>query len=105
MLTLYIKNIKTKNDIADYEYIVMVNAEKIAEGIVTKHKRADGWVPLVRGIIEQNEKVPVNGTYENAVLRCELKRTKLHLDRLSQEIGKKIETFTGTIYPPIVKGK
>jgi hypothetical protein len=117
MLTVYVRNIKTVKDIADYEYIVMVNAEKIAEGKVLKHKRSDGWVPLIRGIVEQNEKNEEKKGYENAALRCELKRTKLHLDRLSQEIGKRIDTFSGvpktgtnvlnieTIYPPIVKGK
>lgn len=41
MLTLYIR------DIADYEYVVMINAEKIAEGKVLKHRRKDGWAPLV----------------------------------------------------------
>jgi hypothetical protein len=34
MLTLYIQNVKTVKGIADYKYIVMVNAEKIAEGKV-----------------------------------------------------------------------
>jgi len=52
MLTLYIRNVKTKNNIADYEYIVMVNSEKIAEGTIKKHNRADGWKPLVRRIAE-----------------------------------------------------
>jgi hypothetical protein len=55
MLTIYLQNIKTVNDIADYKYIVMVNAEKIAEGKVKKHKRSDGWVPLVKRICEQEE--------------------------------------------------
>jgi len=52
MLTLYIRNVKTKNNIADYEYIVMVNAEKIAKGTIKKHKRSDGWKPLVKRIAE-----------------------------------------------------
>jgi hypothetical protein len=52
MLTLYIRNVRTKNDIADYEYLVMVNAEKIAEGKIKKHNRADGWKPLVKRIAE-----------------------------------------------------
>ena len=57
MLAIYIRNIKTtKDDIADYEYVVMVNAEKIAEGKIKKHKRSDGWEPLVRRIAQQEEK-------------------------------------------------
>lgn len=56
MLTLYIRNVKTVKGIADYEYIVMVNAEQIAEGIIKKHKRADGWGPLVKRIAEQHIK-------------------------------------------------
>ena len=56
MLALYIQNIRTINDIADYEYVVMVNAEKIAEGSIEGHKRSDGWQPLVRRIVEQEEK-------------------------------------------------
>jgi len=56
MLELYIRNVlHRKTHIADYEYIVMVNAEKIAEGKVLKHRRKDGWVPLVRRIVEQEE--------------------------------------------------
>jgi hypothetical protein len=52
MLTLYIRNVRTKNDIADYDYLVMVNARKIAEGKIEGHKRADGWKPLVKRIAE-----------------------------------------------------
>jgi hypothetical protein len=52
MLTIYIRNIKTVKDISDYEYLVMVNAEKIAEGKIKGHKRADGWKPLVKRIAE-----------------------------------------------------
>jgi len=52
MLSLYIRNTKTVKGIADYEYIVMVNAEKIAEGKIKKHKRSDGWKPLVKRIAE-----------------------------------------------------
>jgi len=33
---------------------------------------------------------PMDESYENAALRCELKRTKLYLDRLSGEIGKRL---------------
>jgi hypothetical protein len=52
MLALYIRNVRTKNDIADYEYLVMVNAELIAEGKIKGHNRADGWKPLVKRIAE-----------------------------------------------------
>ena len=55
MLTIYLRNIKTIKGIADYEYVVMVNAEKIAEGKVKGHKRSDGWVLLVKRICEQEE--------------------------------------------------
>jgi hypothetical protein len=54
MLSLYIQNVKTVKDIADYEYIVMVNAEKIAEGKIKKYKRSDGWASLVKRIAEQH---------------------------------------------------
>ena len=53
MLTLYIHNLDGKPT-STYEYIVMVNAEKITEGTV-KHKRKDGWAVLVKKIAEQNE--------------------------------------------------
>ena len=56
MLSIYIQNTKTIDDIADYEYVVMVNAQKIAEGSIEGHKRGDGWQPLVRRIVEQEEK-------------------------------------------------
>jgi hypothetical protein len=56
MLTLYIRNIKTVKGIADYEYIVMVNAEKIAEGEVKGHKRSDGWAKLVHKIADESRK-------------------------------------------------
>jgi hypothetical protein len=55
MLTIYCQNIKTVKDIANYKYIVMVNAEKIAEGKIKKHRRSDGWIPLVKRIVEQEE--------------------------------------------------
>lgn len=54
MLTLYIQNVKTVNDIADYEYAVMVNAEIIAEGGIIGHNRKDGWAPLVKRIAENH---------------------------------------------------
>lgn len=57
MLTLYIQNVKTTaDDIADYRYVVMVNAEKIAEGKIRGHRRADGWGVLVKRIAEQGIK-------------------------------------------------
>jgi hypothetical protein len=33
---------------------------------------------------------PMDESYLVAALRCELKRTKLHLDRLSGELGKRL---------------
>ena len=57
MLELYIRNaLHRKTDIDDYEYVVMINAEKIAEGTVKGHKRSDGWGKLVKRIGEQGEK-------------------------------------------------
>ncbi len=57
MLEAYIRNVlHRKTEIDDYEYVVMINAEKIAEGKIKKHKRADGWGPLVRRIGEQGIK-------------------------------------------------
>jgi len=55
MLEIYVRNIKTKNDISNYEYLVMVNAEKIAEGKILRHRRKDGWMPLIKRIVEQEE--------------------------------------------------
>ena len=48
MMTLYTRNLDGK-PVSTYEYIVMVNAEKIAEGKV-KHRRTDGWAILVSKI-------------------------------------------------------
>jgi hypothetical protein len=53
MLSLYIRNI-TGKPISDYEYVVMVNAEKIASGKILKHRRSDGWAKLVRRIADLN---------------------------------------------------
>ena len=55
MLELYIRNTGDKKGISNYEYIVMINAEKIAEGKIKKHKRVDGWAKLVKRIAEQHE--------------------------------------------------
>jgi hypothetical protein len=52
MLSVYIRNIRTVKGIADYEYLVFTNAEKIAEGKIKKHNRADGWKPLMKRIAE-----------------------------------------------------
>jgi hypothetical protein len=51
MLAVYVHNIKTLDNISDYEYVVMVNARKIAQGTVQNHDRANGWKPLVRKVI------------------------------------------------------
>lgn len=57
MLELYIRNVlHRKTDIDDYEYVVMINAEKIAEGKIKGHKRSTGWAPLVKRIAEQGMK-------------------------------------------------
>ncbi len=55
MLTVYIRNISKLKSISDYEYLVMVNSEIIAEGKIKKHKRSDGWAKLVRRIGEEND--------------------------------------------------
>jgi len=52
MLTLYIRNRSHLAPISDYEYVVMVNAEQIAGGIICGHRREDGWARLVRDIAE-----------------------------------------------------
>jgi hypothetical protein len=51
-MEVYVRNIKTVEDIADYEYLVFINAEKIAEGKIKKHKRSAGWKPLMKRIAE-----------------------------------------------------
>lgn len=55
MLTVYIRNISKLKSISDYEYLVMVNSEIIAEGKIKKHKRSDGWAKLVKRIGEEND--------------------------------------------------
>ena len=55
MLTVYIRNVKTVKDIADYDYLVFINAEKIAEGKIKGHKRSDGWQPLVKRIADHGK--------------------------------------------------
>jgi len=55
MLEIYVRRIKPKKGKAYYEYLVFVNAEKIAEGKVRGHRRKDGWVSLVKRIAEQHE--------------------------------------------------
>lgn len=54
MLAIYIRNISRK-PISDYEYVVMVNAEKIANGTVKGHRRKDGWAKLLKLIAEHGE--------------------------------------------------
>ena len=54
MLTLYIRNITKCRKISDYEYLVFVNEEKIAEGTLQKHARKDGWAVLIKKIAEQH---------------------------------------------------
>jgi hypothetical protein len=53
MITLYVRCLDGKRE-ATYEYVVMEDAVKIAEGPV-KHRRKDGWAALVKRIAEQNE--------------------------------------------------
>ncbi len=57
MITLYIRKIKMVNNIADYEYIVMADAEKITSGRIAKQHYKDGWAPLVKRIAEQHMEV------------------------------------------------
>jgi len=54
MLTLYIRNVKTVKGVADYEYLVAVNATVIEKGFLSGHKRKDGWAVLVKKIAEQH---------------------------------------------------
>jgi hypothetical protein len=53
-MSIYIRNI-TGKPISNYEYIVMVNAEKIAEGRVNGHTRKDGWAKLLELIAKDGE--------------------------------------------------
>jgi len=55
MLILGIQNISQCKPTSDYKYTVYINKRVIAEGIVRKHKRKDGWTPLVKRILEQEE--------------------------------------------------
>lgn len=40
---------------SDYDYTVQVNDRVIEKGVVLQHIRADGWVALVRKMLEQKE--------------------------------------------------
>ena len=52
---IYIRNISNLKKISNYEYLVMVNAEKIADGKILNHRRSDGWQKLVKRIAEESE--------------------------------------------------
>jgi hypothetical protein len=52
MLSVYVQNVKTVDDVANYDYFVMVNKRMIAAGKIEGHKRSDGWQPLVKRIAE-----------------------------------------------------
>ena len=54
MLDLYIQNITGSHDVADYKYVVMVDATMVAEGGIIGHKRSDGWAALVKRIAENH---------------------------------------------------
>lgn len=58
MLHLRVRNVSGLRDVSDYEWEAFVNDVLIAEGSVKKHLRADGWVELVRRIVENMESKP-----------------------------------------------
>ena len=65
MLILTVQNIGGADDNARYEYKVYINRERIAEGNVEGHNRADGWAKLVMMIAEQHlaDDVPASSTH------------------------------------------
>jgi len=52
MLTIEIRNVHTKGNIADYTYRVFINDRFIDKGIYRGHNRKDGWAKLVHDIAE-----------------------------------------------------
>ena len=57
MLIITIKNDATgTNENANYIYEVRVNYDTIAKGKLKGHNRNDGWIKLVKSILEQEEK-------------------------------------------------
>jgi len=56
MLIIKIHNDSTgSNESANYNYNVLVNTSLIASGRILEHNRADGWVELVKRIVEKQE--------------------------------------------------
>ena len=56
MLVLTFRNISEMAPVSDYEYEVWVtrtdgSKHVIKSGLITKHKRADGWEKLVRRVL------------------------------------------------------
>lgn len=54
MLTVYIQNVHTENNIAKYKYLVFINDVRIEQGKIAGHDRDDGWAKLVKKIAEQH---------------------------------------------------
>ncbi len=58
MLIIKIHNDSTgSNESANYNYDVLVNTRKIASGRIVDHNRDDGWVELVKRIVEKQERL------------------------------------------------
>lgn len=56
MLTIRIHNEGTTPDgIADYTFRVDVNGREIDRGVVSGHRRSDGWARLLALLVEQHE--------------------------------------------------
>ena len=58
MLIIKIHNDSTgSNESANYNYDVLVNTSLIASGRIVDHNRADGWVELVKRMVEKQERL------------------------------------------------
>jgi len=58
MLIIKIHNDSTgSNELANYNYDVLVNTSLIASGRIVDHNRTDGWVELVKRLVEKQERL------------------------------------------------
>lgn len=57
MLIVVITNDATgTNESANYRYEVRVNTKTVASGEIKNHNRADGWIELLKLLIEKGQK-------------------------------------------------
>lgn len=50
MLVVYIHNVSEGTPVSSYEWVVLVNRQAIARGVVKRHRRSKGWRELLRRV-------------------------------------------------------